>query len=151
MNFYIISQSDLCLVLRNQVLVQVQRVGWKDISRMDRELYVRYRTAEQTMCDKSHKAALTSHHSNTVYERLRSPSEVWRYLYSLDTGHEGNTSAIHAIHRYMSIFCGYCVFWKSKVPEVKINPWIVCFPLFEVYCGLIPWPGNTRMPPFFWA
>lgn len=41
------------------------------------------------------------------------PIEVWRYLYSLDSGHKGNTSPIHAIHSFMSIFGGYCVFWKS--------------------------------------
>lgn len=34
---------------------------------------------------------------------------------------------------------------KSKVPQVKINPWIVRWSLFEVHCGCIPQPGSTRM------
>lgn len=40
---------------------------------------------------------------------------------------------------------------KSKVPQVKINWWIVRWSLFEVHCGHIPQPGNTRMALLFAA
>lgn len=40
---------------------------------------------------------------------------------------------------------------KSKVPQVKINWWIVHWSLFEVHCGYIPQPGNTRMALLFAA